>query len=189
MIEIQGLEGVLEYFQGSLKVLDAAIVIGGEGLAGDMANRVHLDGIASDGGDIGPNPSTGEVYSSKPFFALTRNFAKRGYPANLVSGTGFSVQLPHGYRDFREFSGRQVDRVDLKYSGHLQTSYRFVRDKSGAYRIGFLGEQTPGDQGTTAAQKAAYLEGLYQKDIFSPTEEEIDNFFGDIAFEWSSRSS
>lgn len=183
MMELQGTEGLQQYFNDTLAILDAAIVVAGEGLTGDVANRVHVDGQATDGGKIGAG------YSTKPFFALTRNFAKRGYPGALVSSTGISVRLPNGYKDFREFSGRQTGFVDLKYSGHLQTSYRFVKDGKGAYAVGFIGAQSADFQGVTAKEKAGYLENLYGKEIFTPTTKEIDNFFGDIAFEWRNRST
>jgi hypothetical protein len=180
---IAGLDGVRQYIQDTLNVLDQAIIIAGEGLAGDMANRVHVQGHDSNDSPIGNG------YSTKPYFALIRNFASVGrIPANLISSTGVSVQLPAGYSDFRAFSGRQTKKVDLKYSGHLQTSYRFVRNDLGAYRIGFLGEQTPDKQGASAAEKAAHLESLYQKEIFSPTKKETDNFFADVSFEWANRS-
>ena len=186
---VEGIDEILQYFDDTLNVLDAAIVIAGEGLAGDMANRVHKDGQATDGGPIGPNPNTGEVYSTKPFWADPRDFAKKGFPQGLLSSTGGSVQLPEGYKDFRAFSGRQVSKVDLRYSGNLQTSYRFTRLGNMSYGVDLLGKGTPPSRGISAAQKAAHLESLYDKEIFSPMAAEYDSFIDDIEFEWANRST
>lgn len=180
---IQGLEGVLQWLNGSRQILDEAIVIAMEGLVGTMGNRIHVEGLASDGGPI----SSG--YSTKPFFALTKDFVNKGrIPKALISSTGQSVQLPAGYQDFRRFSGRQVDKVDLKYTGHLQTSLRSTVLEAGAYAVGFVGTQKAGQFGSTAAAKAGYLEGLYGKDIWTPSEQELDETYQAVLFEWVNRS-
>lgn len=178
---IEGIDGIIDFLYGSRIVVDQAIRVAGESLVGDMANRIHIDGLDSNGNKIA------DSYSSKPFWATLDSFVNKSrVPKRLISKSRKSVQLPEGYKSFRAFSGRRTDTVDLRYTGHLQSSYRFIAETDDTYKVGFIGAQESPD-GLTAAQKAAYLEGLYKKPIFTPTNEEIDNFFETVAYEWRTR--
>jgi hypothetical protein len=177
---LEGLESVLDYFDTMSDVAYEATIIGGESLAGDMSNRIHKQGKDSAGSNIA------EGYSTKPYFTDIERLPSTGrIPKNLISKNGRWVRLPKGYSDLRRFSGRG-QRVNLDLTGHLRTSLRFRIEPEG-FSLGFLGGDSD-DSGVTAGEKAGFLESLYNKDIFTPSDEEIDEAVKDITFEWVNRN-
>lgn len=178
---LEGLDDVLTYFDEVGNIALDAVALGGEGLAGEVSQRIHKQGRDSAGGKIA------DGYSKKPYFTSVDRLPSTGrIPKNLISGGGKWVKLPDGYSSLRKFSGRG-QKVDLRLTGHLQTSLRFKIEPDGL-SLGFLGSDGD-DQGVTAAEKAGLLENLYGKEIFTPSDTEIENFYLDVVFEWTTRTA
>ena len=178
----QGFDELIQFVDDFNEKLLSATIIAGQGLLGDLLNRVHREGRATDGSPIGSGG-----YSRTPFYAAMDDFINRGsIPKDKVSKNGKWVQLPEGYKSFREYSGRQTDFVDLKYTGTLQNSMLLVQTENG-FAIGYPQQNQPGDEGTREGTDPATLslelEERYGKDIFAASQSEIDNFLGDIIYE------
>lgn len=178
----QGLDDILDYFDNLSGIAIDAVVLGGQGLAGEVSNRIHKRGLDSSGNPIAPG------YSTKPYFTdIKRLPSTGGIPSENISKNGRWVRLPKGYSDLRRFS-RRGQKVDLKLTGHLQTSLRFRIEPDGI-SLGYIGSGQTDGQGVTAGEKAGFLEALYGKDIFNPSDDEIENFFLDVNFEWTTRTA
>lgn len=178
----QGFDELIQFVDDFNEKLLAATIIAGQGLLGDLLNRVHREGLATDG-----SPISSSGYSDNPFYAAIEEFINRGsIPKDKISQNGKWVQLPDGYKSFREYSGRQTNFVDLKYTGTLQNSMLLVQTENG-FAIGYPQQNQPGDEGTREGTDPATLsqelEERYGKDIFAASRSEIDNFLADIIYE------
>ena len=175
----KGFDELIEFVEQIRPAMVRATIIAGQGLLGDVLNRIHVDGKATDGGEIGE-----EGYSTTPFYTAMDSFINRGgIPKENISKNRLWVQLPEGYKSFREYSGRQVSFVDLKYTGGLQNSMLLIQTDTGMI-IGYPQQMVGTSEGGIGPDELSeILEDQYGKDIFTPSEDEVDNFFSDFLFE------
>lgn len=162
----------IQEFLASLPLkVEQASEVAGFNLVASSVNRVHAQSKDSSGNPITSVQGTG--YSTKPFFALTKDFVSRsGIPSTLISKSGKSVQLPEGYKSFRNFSGRQTQSIDLEYSGKTRLEYRH-RVKDSGFIAGYISEES--------GNRMSYAEKRHGSSIIGPTPEEIDGIALDYA--------
>jgi hypothetical protein len=126
--------------------------------------RIHTDGQASDGSDIGQynaNPMyVNPQRSPVPFQPL----GKTGRDTFIKSGKPHLTRyFDQGYRAYREEMGLTADRVVLTLSGALRDGL-MVMPTSGSYALGWS------DAALYDLSQA--LEAKYQKPIWAPTADE-----------------
>jgi hypothetical protein len=154
------------------EVYDAALHASTDVQLTACVERIHTEGRASDGGDIGQ-------YSTSPAYV---NPAKspRGFEAAGKSGKTVFARSgkPHltryfaeGYKQYREQIGLPSDKVTLTLRGDLRDGLAVIRTEAG-YGLGW------GD--TDLAARAEALEERYGKKIWSPTEQEQANMTAQI---------
>lgn len=157
-------------------------------LKGDIIQRVHLEGLANDGTPIGQYSTTPIYVSIEGARAKygsqipTSKLAPRGVKVKgkkalvrLVNEDGEQVKVerksmyfPEGYKGFRSFMGRAVDKVNLKLTGQMSGSVE-AGTNAGTSTIAFTNE--------LAAKKLAGNEERFTGDtgtIYRPSPGELD---------------
>jgi len=163
------------------KKLDIGLIrgsgIAASTLVAKQLERIHEDGIATDGSKIGD-------YSDKPYFTSSDKFVSTGgIPKDKISKNKKWVQLPEGYKSFRKYSGRQTDFKDLDYSSSLRQAYLYQLTEKGFVTFYAGGES--GDE-ATPINKMRWNESIAKKEIISPSDEEVDlvvNIISDHIFD------
>ena len=144
-----------------------------------VKQRIHADGLAADGSDIG-------AYSTKPIYISTVTGTGKGLPAGrqgLAQPMGKSGKQafisgkkkgqPHtsqyfagGYSQFKTATGlNQAGKVNLTLTGELCNELTVLPDTTGTgYALGWLDEQLQ--------QRALALEAKYGKQIWALSEQE-----------------
>lgn len=164
---------ILNYADSLPERLQKGLAIAGNNLLSQQLARIHEDGLDSSGNKIGD-------YSTKPYFTSADRFVnKSGIPADQRGKKW--VQLPEGYKSFRQYSGRQTAYIDLDYSGVMRQSYR-VEVENLAFKLGYFGGSGSTD-GVTASEKMAYAEKRNGSAIAAPTKEEEAGIIEDILTE------
>jgi len=128
------------------------------------AQRIHTDGRASDGSDIGQ-------YSTTPIYVNPKNSPTSFQPAGKTGKTTFAkTGQPHltryfdqGYRDYRQQIGLAADKVVLTLRGDLRDGLSVIQTAKG-YGLGWSDENL-----YTLSQT---LERRYDKQIWPPTADE-----------------
>lgn len=142
-------------------VSDAHLLAGSNLIAAQIA-RIHARGEATDGSQIG-------TYSDAAYFTSIDRFVSKGrIPKDKISKNEKWVQLPEGYKSFREYSGRQTAFVDLDYTSLMRQSYRFAPTPSG-FQCFYEGRTNKESLGVTPIQKLRYAEKNFGKDIIAPS--------------------
>lgn len=138
----------------------------GANLLKEQIARIHERGEASDGSQIG-------TYSEAAYFTSIDSFVnKSGIPDDEISKNGKWVQLPEGYKSFRDFSGRQTRFVDLDYTSLMRQSYQ-VDILPDGFQLFYLGTTNEQSKGVTPIQKLRYAENNFGKDIIAPSLDEV----------------
>jgi len=164
---------ILDYADSLPDRLQKGLAIAGNNILAQQLVRIHEDGLASNGSKIGD-------YSTKPYFTSADRFVnKSGIPADQRGKKW--VQLPEGYKSFRQYSGRQTQYIDLDYSGVMRQSYR-VEIENLAFKLGYFGGSGSTD-GVTANEKMAYAEKRHGGPIVAPTKAEETGIIEDILTE------
>lgn len=160
------------------QVHDMAMREAGSSTLGNMIVRIHEEGKASDGSDIG-------TYSTKPIYINPKNspvkFGTSGKYKDYTDGNGNRVLKPAtdtfkggrragekhttkyfdgGYKEFREDAGRDSSKVNLDLTGGLKQGLQLL-PTSRSYSIGFMNDEQ--------ARRAEGLEKKYGKKIWSLT--------------------
>lgn len=160
--------------QGELK--DGLVRIAATTQLSMMQTRIHEEGKAADGGDIGQ-------YSSKPLYVSKEaNPGKSfGRPLGKVNKAGKqyskfqggkkkgqdhkSRYFAGGYKEYRSAIGRRSDKVDLSLSGQLGRQLTIIA-AAGGYGIGWADAEKK--------KRAEALTKKYKKRIWYPTKEETE---------------
>jgi len=145
-------------------IYDKAIRTASTNMLGDFVQRIHVDGKASDGTEIGK-------YGTKPIYINPINSPQKFKPEGKTGKTTFEkTGQPHktkyfdgGYKAFRETVGQVSDKVVLTLSGGLQNQLSVIPTDNG-YGLGWQNEEM--------FKRANALEIKYGKQIWFPTEEE-----------------
>lgn len=167
------LTNILNRIEAIEASLSNAHAIAGSNLLVDQIVRIHQRGEASDGTKLGNG------YSEKAYFtSLDRFISKGGIPKENISKNNKWVQLPEGYKSFREYSGRQTAYVDLDYTSLMRQSYRMRPTESG-FELFYDGATNPQSKGVTPIQKMRYAEANFGKKIVSMSEDEKLNVLND----------
>jgi hypothetical protein len=179
MIEIKdNIKNVLGSLTARLKLFDRGSV-GYDGLARTVAStalaqlksRIHEQGKAADGSDIG-------TYSTKPIYVSVKNNPGRsfglptGKTGRYVFKTGkkagerhASKYFPGGYNQYKTEIGRNtLGKVNLSLSGQMNNQFT-VQPSSNGYGIGW------GD--TEFTDRAKGFELKYKKKIWALSKEEL----------------
>lgn len=98
----------------------------------EYKNRIFVEGYTTNGTPIGQ-------YSTKPFYQNPNSL--KGVSSAGVKPIGKTGQsrfkngkqhktryLPQGYKELRELTGRQSEKVDLNFSGSLEKSIKVVQE-------------------------------------------------------------
>lgn len=149
----------------------ASVVVAASLLA-DIKTRVFEKSTDTSGAEIQntkrADPGTG--YSTRPYFTNEDQLvSKQRAPKPSKGGW---IELPEGYKSFREFSGRQTDRIDLDYTSILRQGLIFEPTTAG-FEIGFIGGSPSRSGGATVIEKANFAEHRNGAPIFEPSEKEI----------------
>lgn len=162
-------ENAIKELDGLFTAMAEAAFLAGNSIVAKQVKRVHTFGKAADGSLIGPG------YSTKPYFTSLERFVARGsIPEENISANNKWVQLPEGYKSFREYSSRQTNFVDLRYTSHLEKSY-VIRKTENGFVAGYIGSAD--ESGITAGAKMAIAEEYtYKKSIIGPSADEIQEF-------------
>jgi hypothetical protein len=130
-------------------------------LLANVVQRIHMDGRAGDGGDIGQ-------YSASPIYVNPRNSPVSFQPLGKTGKDTFAkTGQPHitkyfdqGYRGYRQQIGLPADKVVLTLRGDLRDGLKVTRTERG-YGLGWSDD--------ALYQLAQSLERKYQKQIWSAT--------------------
>lgn len=137
---------------------------------GDVKARIHQQGKASDGSDIGKY-STEPIYVSEkenPGKSFGRPIGKTGrskFASGEKAGQDHASRFfPGGYNEYKTKIGRnQLGKVNLSLSGQLDTQFTLVATAMG-YGLGWANDEM--------FERAGHLEKKYGKKIWALTEEE-----------------
>lgn len=161
-MDIRALLGRVRSLKSILKdesVVAAALDKAGVALLNAIDRRVFIDGLATNGQQIG-------TYSTRPMYASPEQYPAFSGKLRPAKGRK-SVKFPNGYKQFRKKVGRQAERVTLFLTGKLRKSMSFEHGKKQS-RIKFTGFE----------RRVKQLEQRYQTPIFTPTDSEIELFVG-----------
>jgi hypothetical protein len=144
-------------------------------MEGDLKQHVFMDGLAADGSKIGQYVGNeGYVsiegarrrYGSQVPTSKLRGRGKNSRSSKFKNGKPRrSMYFAEGYKGLRELMGRQTSYVDLNFTDNLRMS--IVSGTDGlTSKIEFLRDEN--------ATLAGHLEENYGKEIFVPTEMQVD---------------
>lgn len=147
------------------RLYDTAIRTAATSVLGEMKTRIHEQGKAADGSDIG-------TYSKKPIYvSITANPGKSfGRPIGKSGKSKFasgkkkgqdhkSRYFPQGYSEYKTAIGRnQLGKVNLSLSGQLNSQLALIATSRG-YGLGW-----PDDE---KLKRSAFLEKKYGKKIWA----------------------
>lgn len=133
--------------------------------------RIFDLGKKTDGSNIG-NYSTTPAYFDKSAFIRESAFKPIGKPnkEGKSKKTKRTMYLAKGYSEFRNIQGREVERVNTKFSGSLESALRIYK----------FGEEVI--YGNNDEKESKKIEGLQKKygDIYELSQEERDFIINDI---------
>lgn len=149
-------------------------------MLGVVRTRIHEQGKAADGGDIGTystkstyisakaNPGkafkpTGKVNKAGNQFAKFQSGKKEGQPHT-------SKYFAGGYKEFRGEIGRPNDKVNLSLSGQMNNQLSIIATDNGGYGLGW--------PNTEMYKRSQALEAKYKKKIWALMEEETTQAAG-----------
>lgn len=113
-----------------------------------MKDRIFFEGKRAGGTLISSQYSTKPMYFSKDKFVKKSKFNPIGKGSSLANRKAIrkhqkkqyarqkrrkTMYFPLGYKQFRDFNGRQVQKVDLNFSGSFKNSLRTVKDGDNVY--------------------------------------------------------
>ena len=166
---------ILKRIEAIGDALSNAHGIAGANLHQAQIVRVPARGKATDGSQIGNG------YSDKAYFTSIDRFVSRGgIPKENISKNKKWVQLPEGYKSFREYSGRQTRYVDLDYTSLMRQSYRMLPVSDG-FELFYDGATNAQSKGVTPIQKMRYAETNFGKEIISMSREERQDVVDDYS--------
>jgi hypothetical protein len=164
------IESVIQSFTAKGGVLDNAIKTGALTVMADMKARIHEEGKAADGSDIG-------TYSTKPIYVNPAN-SPRKFPT--VGKTGKSIftsgekkgqkhktkYFAEGYSDFKTTIGRnEIGKVNLFLTGGLSNGFTLIETEKG-FGLGFINDEL--------VKRSLALEVKYGKEIWAVSEPEAE---------------
>lgn len=144
---------------------DANMRLASESVRGLMLTRIHEDGKAADGSQIG-------TYSTKPMYANPETtpgatFTPEGKTGRRVfESTGANHKTKYfdtGYKGLRNAIGKQSDSVNLNMSGIMQNTFMTMPTQDG-YGLGWESDEM--------LNRARALEVKYGRPIWALTAEE-----------------
>ena len=137
-------------------------------MVAEIGNRIHNQGKATDGSDIG-------TYSTKPIYVNPKNAAgktfktagKNSAESKFKNGKPRATRyFGGGYSEFKSTIGRnQLGKVNLSLSGDMNQKFVVIPTEQG-YGVGWNEEEYK--------QRAEYFEKKYGKPIWSWSADEIN---------------
>ena len=138
----------------------------------DVKTRIHQQGKASDGGDIGKYSTTPIYVSVKenPGKSFGRPVGKTGkskFKSGEKAGQDHASRFfEKGYSEYKTAIGRnQLGKVNLSLSGQLDSQLTLIATPKG-YGLGWVNDEMP--------ERAKNLEKKYKKKIWQLTNEEAE---------------
>lgn len=159
-IDLSGLNlaGTIANIQSAM---DTTIRTVATSMLGEVKTRIHEEGKAADGSDIG------QYNTTNPLYVNPKNSPRGFAPIGKLGATKFkSTGKPHktkyfdSYKDFRVEIGRPVDKVNLSLSGQLNNQFVVIATDKG-YGLGWNNAEMP--------ERSAGLEKKYGKLIWALT--------------------
>lgn len=141
-------------------------------LLANIKNRIVRDKKNSSGSQIG-------TYSIKPMYATQKQFDKKSAfkPIGKKGPTKSSMYLPGGYSQLRSIQGKQVDGVNVNYTGSTMLSYQ-MQVKGKDVVLGFTDiESSKIRKGLENGTKGRKGYG----NIYNATQQEIANYNKNVA--------
>lgn len=136
-------------------------------MLGVIKNRIHEEGKAADGSDIGRYDTTNPLYvnpkNSPKSFPVEGKTGKTKFETGIKKGQAHKTRYFNSYSDFRQTIGRRTDKVDLSLSGQLNSQFVVIATENG-YGLGWNNQEMP--------DRARGLESKYAKKIWGLTEGE-----------------
>lgn len=148
------------------EVFDTAVRTVATTMLGEIRTRIHEQGKAADGGDIGQYSRTPMYVSANanPGKSFGRPIGKTGKSKFANGQDHKSRYFPGGYNEYKTAIGRnQLGRVNLSLSGQLNNQLNVVSTQRG-YGLAWADKEK--------FERAGHLEKKYGKKIWSLTEDE-----------------
>ncbi|WP_338764173.1 hypothetical protein WAF17_21185 [Bernardetia sp. ABR2-2B] len=149
-------------------------IIAANAVLASLLERIFEKGKATDGSKIGKY-DTKEIWISIPVDGVSNSGLKRiGKPKGKpkkAKETKSTMYFPKGYKEFKDKTGRQSNKVNLYLTGDLFLSIK-VGKNGDANVIGIVGEEEK--------RKAEGNEKRFGKDIFSLSNKEKQLYFRTI---------
>lgn len=133
-------------------------------MLGVVKNRIHEEGLAANGTQIGQYNATNPLYVNP--LKAPRAFPVKGKTGKVrfkSTGAPHKTRFFESYKAFRQQVGRPVDKVNLSLSGQLNSQFVVIATDKG-YGLGWNNEEMP--------LRARGLEKKYAKVIWGLTENE-----------------
>jgi arylsulfatase A-like enzyme len=132
-------------------------------MLGEVKTRIHEEGKAADGSDIGQYDTTHPLYvnpkNSPKSFPTKGKTGKTRFKNGRQHATGYF----DSYKSFRDEIGRPTDRVNLSLSGQMNNQFVVIATDKG-YGLGWNNEEMP--------ERAEGLAKKYGKEIWALSETE-----------------
>jgi hypothetical protein len=162
-IELPHIEEKLKTFMKGGEGYDSVIRGVATSMKGVIQKRIHEEGKAADGGNIGQYDTT------HPLYVNPRKSPKQFTPMGKTGKTKFENGQPHktkyfnSYKGFREEIGRPTDTVNLSLTGQMNSQFTIIPTSDG-YGLGW--------NNTEMYKRSQGLEMKYNKVIWGLTDEE-----------------
>lgn len=161
---ISRISGKLRDIQPGGAVYDTAMRTAADTQHQATTDRIHTNGIASDGSDIGQYSTTPMYINPKNSPSTFQPVGKTGRDTFIKSGKPHLTRyFDQGYRAYREEIGLPSDKVVLTLRGDLRDGLSII-PTAGGYGLGWTDE--------ALYDLSQTLEAKYAKPIWSATEDE-----------------
>ena len=149
-------------------------------LLSSIKKRIHEDGGAADGGEIGQYDTTHALYvnpnRSPKKFAPMGKTGERKFKTGVKKGQPHKTKYFDSYKSFRGEIGRPTDKVNLSLSGQMNNQFTIIATENG-YGLGW--------NNTEMVYRSKGLEIKYHKKIWALTDEEEKEVYRVANFEVS----